>query len=142
MSGAASRLRRASASRGKRSALPLLCALAFASVACHNDRSTRLEGRWRGLYAEGVAPDAQARANAFARSVEIVAHGREVTLSYPGTTVSGHVRLVHVEKHEIGLVADKDGLGEIDRFTFQGERTARWVMAPGQSIVLERYNVD
>lgn len=117
-------------------------ALGLACGACHNDRSTRLEGRWRGLYAEGVAADAQGRANAFARSVEIVAHGREVTLTYPGTTVSGHVRLVHVDKHEIGLVADKDGLGEVDRFTFQGERTARWIMGPHQTIVLERYNVD
>src|SRR5262249_38626312 len=58
-------------------------------VACGHSGSARLEGRWKGARADGVTPDVQTAANAFATDTEIDVKGDAITVSTPHDKQSG-----------------------------------------------------
>lgn len=64
------------------SSLVLACALALAG--CNKGAtSAKLEGRWRGVRVEGVSPEHQAAANAFASGTELIARSNQIGISTP-----------------------------------------------------------
>jgi hypothetical protein len=107
-------------------------------LACSHPGSTRLEGRWRGVRAEGVSGDAQAAANAFAVSTEIEVRGDAITVSTPKDKQSGRYRVVRDDKASVVITTDKDGLDEPQTFTFLDARTMKWAVLDGKSIVFAR----
>lgn len=113
-----------------------LPALAF--PGCKRSGSARLEGRWRGVRAEGVTADVQAAANGFATQLEIEAKGEFITVATAKETQSGRYTVVREDKTQIVIVTDKDGEKEPQTFLVVDDRTLRWNLSDGRAIVLAR----
>jgi hypothetical protein len=116
----------------------LVGALAAAAAACHGDGAAKLQGRWRGVRAEGVAPESVAAANAFATGTELEVKGDAITVTTPKDKQSGHYKVVKQEKATLIITTDKDGPAEPQTFTFADERTMRWTVVEGRAIVFAR----
>jgi hypothetical protein len=108
-----------------------------ALCACHSG-SARLEGRWKGKSAEGVGPEAQGPANAFAIDTEIDVRGDAITVITPKDKQSGTYKVVKEDKSQVTIVTDKDGPNDAQTFTFDGDRTMRWTVADGKTITFVR----
>lgn len=98
--------------------------------------SARLAGRWRGARAEGVNPNLQAAANAFAAKMQIDVSGDVMVLTTLGEKQNCHYKTVREEKNKIVIATDKDGPKDEQTFTFDGPKTMRWLVTPdGKAIV-------
>jgi len=122
-----------------RLALTLLLASSGALlVACGGSGSKRLQGTWKGKSTEGVAAAAVASANAFATHVSLEDKGDAITVTTPKDTQAGHYKVVSDEGPKLVITTDKDGPGEPQTFTFVDEKTVKWAVVDGQSIVFTR----
>jgi hypothetical protein len=119
-----------------RAQLPWAAAVASLAAACGHAGSSRLEGRWHGVRAEGVyGSDAQAAANAFAAATDLDVRGDSITVSTPKEKQSGRYRVVREDKTTVVLTTDKDGPDEPQTFTFVDAKTLKWSVLDGKAIV-------
>jgi hypothetical protein len=113
----------------------LAAVVVWAAVACGGGGSPRLQGKWRGVRAEGVLPGALATANVFATSMQLDVKGDAITVTTPKDKQSGHYHVVKEDKASVVITTDKDGPTEPQTFTFVDEKTLRWAVDGGQAIV-------
>jgi hypothetical protein len=106
--------------------------------ACHGDGSSRLQGKWRGVRAEGVPGEAVAVANAFATGTELEVKGDAITVTTPRDRQSGRYKVLRQEKTTLVITTDRDGPGDPQTFTFVDEKTLRWAPIEGKSIVFTK----
>jgi hypothetical protein len=121
--------------RGSR---PAWIALALTLVACGHSGSPRLEGRWKGKSVEGVAPEAQSAANAFATETEIDVRGNAITVVTPRDKQTGTYKVVREDKTQVTIVTDKDGPDDAQTFTLVDDKTLRWSVVEGKTITFVR----
>ena len=113
---------------------PLLAALALGVLACGGG-AKRLQGKWHGLRAEGVAVASQAAANSFASRMTLEVSGDSITVTTPHDKQSGRYRVVKEDKSTLVLTTDKDGPREPQTFTFVDDKTVKWLVMDGEAIV-------
>ncbi len=116
----------------------LLVGGASLGAGCRHAGPSRLEGHWRGVRAEGVLPEAQAAANAFAAGVELDVRGDSITVSTPKDKQSGRFHVVREDKNRLVLTTEKDGPDEPQSFTFADTKTMKWSVLEGKTIVFVR----
>jgi hypothetical protein len=116
----------------------LLCAAAAALTACGHKGSPRLEGHWRGLSADGVTPDAQSAADLFASGTELDIRGENIVVATPKGKQSGKFRVKTDEKTQITIWTDGDGPTDPQTFIFIDERTMKWNVLEGKTILFRR----
>src|SRR5215472_9635358 len=114
----------------------VVVALAVGLLACK--KPTRLEGHWRGTRAEGVSADAQNSANAFAAAMELEVKGDQIKVTTPKESQTGTFKVLRDESATVVIATDKDGPDDRETFTFVNERTMKWAVLEGKSIVFER----
>jgi hypothetical protein len=115
-----------------------LAALAPVLGACHGDGAPRLQGKWRGVRAEGVEVAAQPAANAFATSTELDVRGDAITVTTPHDQQSGRYKVVRQDKATLVITTDKDGPADPQTFTFLDDKTVRWAVLEGKTIVFAK----
>jgi hypothetical protein len=127
---------------GTRGTAPALVALGLLALStsggCSRSGSSRLEGRWKGKSAEGVAPEAQAAANAFATETEIDVRGDEITVITAHDRQSGTYKVVREDKGQVTIVTDKDAPSDTQTFTLLDDKTLRWSVLDGKTITFAR----
>lgn len=111
---------------------------AVPTLACHGASSDKLEGRWIGIRADGVSPDALAAANAFARGLELEFRRNEITIATSGEEQSGRYELVREDPGGVVIATDRDGPSHPQTFVFAGDETMRWALPEGKAIVFAR----
>ena len=119
----------------------LACAAAAAAAAivgCGHKGSPRLEGHWRGLSAEGVTPDVQASADLFATGTELDIRGENIVVATPKGKQSGKFRVKTDEKTQVTIWTDGDGPTDPQTFVFIDERTMKWNVLEGKTILFRR----
>jgi hypothetical protein len=116
----------------------LVAALALGVLACPGGGSKRLQGKWHGLRAEGVALASQASANAFASGMTLEVSGHSITVTTPHDKQSGRYKVVREDKATLVLMTDKDGPKEPQTFTFVDDRTVKWLVTDGETIVFSK----
>lgn len=116
----------------------LLTALAAGALACGGTGSKRLQGRWHGLRAEGVAVASQTAANAFATGMTLEVAGDSITVTTPHDKQSGHYKVVREDRSTLVLTTDKDGAKEPQTFTFVDDKTLKWLVMDGEQIVFAK----
>ncbi len=87
----------------RRAAL-IACLLTLA--ACKSG-SARLEGKWRGVRADGVSVEAQAAANDYATKMEILAKGDSLTVVAPGSRKTGNYKVLKEDSEQLVIATDK-----------------------------------
>jgi hypothetical protein len=116
----------------------LLAALAAGALACSGSGSKRLQGKWRGLRAEGVAVASQAAANAFATGMTLEVSGDSITVTTPHDKQAGRYKVVREDKSTLVVTTDKDGPKEPQTFTFVDDKTLKWLVMDGEQIVFAK----
>ena len=116
----------------------LMGAILSVVAACHGDGAPRLQGKWRGVRAEGVTPDTVVAANAFATATEIDVKGDAITVITPKDKQSGRYKVVKQDKTMLVITTDKDGADDPQTFTFVDDKTVRWAVLDGKSIVFAK----
>lgn len=121
--------------------LPLLLAIVlFASVACGGKPrgSARLEGRWRGVRAEGVEAGVQMQANVFATGTEIIAKGDQISITTPAAKgLTAKYTVEKDDKASLVIRTDKDAATET--FAFGDDPTQMtWRVDERKSIVFKK----
>ena len=116
----------------------LLAALVAGMLACSGGGSKRLQGKWHGLRAEGVAVASQAAANAFATGMTLEVSGDSITVTTPHDKQSGRYKVVREDKANLVLTTDKDGPKEPQTFTFVDDKTLKWLVMDGEQIVFAK----
>ena len=103
----------------------LMGAILSVVAACHGDGAPRLQGKWRGVRAEGVTPETVAAANAFATATEIDVKGDAITVITPKDKQSGRYKVVLTETDAAGTSTTQVFTGQT--MLRNGSRTARAV---------------
>jgi hypothetical protein len=112
---------------------------AIPALACRAPASSaRLEGRWIGIRAEGVSPDALPSANAFATSTNLEFRRNEITVTTSKETQSGRYQLVRDDPDAVVIATDLDGPAHPQTFVFAGDETMRWTLPEGKAIVFAK----
>jgi hypothetical protein len=126
--------------RARRRNVLVLALLLAGAAACKHSGSAKLEGRWRGTRAEGVAPAVQEQANTFATQTEIVAKGNAITITTPAAKPQSATFTVDDEnKTTLVVHTDKDGPANKETFSFADEgRTMTWRLGEGRTIVFTK----
>lgn len=114
----------------------VLCAFAIAPMALAGCKhASRLEGRWRGDHAEGVAPELQKAADDFAKKMEIIFQGERLTVVVGREKQSGTFQVDNDDSTSVILHTDRDGPQDRQQFTLTGEKMMRWSVLEGKAIV-------
>jgi hypothetical protein len=108
---------------------------ALAVAACKHGGSARFEGRWQGTRAEGVVAEATSAANAFATGTQLEVKGDSLTLTTPKDKQSGRYKVVKEDETTLVITTEKDGPNEPQTFTFVDDKTIKWSVLEGKSIV-------
>jgi len=118
----------------------LTSAMAMGTIGCKHPGSAKLEGRWKGVRAEGVGPAVQDAANAFATQTEITARGNVITVSTPQSKGQQGTYVVDDEnKTTVVLHTDKDGPANKETFGFSEDgKTMTWRLGEGRTIVFQK----
>jgi hypothetical protein len=84
--------------------------------------SAKLEGRWKGVRAEGVDPSAQIRAESFATSTEIVAIGDKIAIQTPnGRSPTSTYTVEREDATTLVIHTDRDPSAETFTFNEKGD---------------------
>jgi hypothetical protein len=116
----------------------VVAGVVWALAACHGDGAPRLQGHWKGVRAEGVAPESAAAANAFATGTELEVTGDKITVSTPKDRQTGRYTVVRQDKTTLVVTTDKDGPKEPQTFTFVDDKTMRWAVLDGKAILFAK----
>lgn len=111
-----------------------LVVLLSAAAACNKGNAPKLEGRWRGIKATGVAPDQLTAANLFASKMELEFRGALVSVHDGDDKQSSPFHVVSDDKGTVVIAADADGPQSRESFTFSDDRTIDWVVGPSKTI--------
>ena len=117
---------------------PILGALSLLPSACGGDGAARLQGKWRGVRAEGVSIETLAAANAFASATELDVKGDAITVTTPKDKQSGKYKVVKEDKTTLVITTDRDGKDDPQTFTFVDDKTVRWAVLEGKAIVFAK----
>jgi hypothetical protein len=124
------------------SAAPLARASLVAALAwvagCGGAGSARLQGKWKGQKAEGVVPAALASANTFAAGMLLEVKGDAITVTTARDRQAGRYKVIKEDPKTVVIATDKDGLGDPQTFTFPDDKTLKWAVADGQTIVFAK----
>jgi hypothetical protein len=94
-----------------------MMAVSTGPMACKRHGSTKLEGRWHGERADGLAESVMDAGNAFAMGTELVAQGNLVTIHTPAS--QGEPVSYRVEREDgTTLVIRMEPDGAVETFTF------------------------
>lgn len=108
-------------------------------LACSKGGSAaKLEGRWRGVKASGVASDQVGAANLFASTMELEFKGDVVSVHTGSDKQSAKFKIVSDDKKSVVLTTDQDGPDDKQTFTFVDDRTLDWAVMPGKTIQFAR----
>jgi hypothetical protein len=120
--------------------LALAIAASMGAVGCKHPGSARLEGRWKGLRADGVAANVQDAANAFALQTEIVVKGDKITITAPNTKAQQDTYFVDSEnKTTLVVHTEKDGLANKETFQFTEDgKQMTWRLNEGRTITFQK----
>jgi hypothetical protein len=116
----------------------LAIGIALLAVAACGRGSSRLEGKWKGLRADGVPAEAQARANDFAMAMELEVKGDTISIKSPSDKQTGKYKVVEDSKSKLVIVTDKDGPDDKQTFTFSDDKTMKWSVTDGKTITFVR----
>jgi hypothetical protein len=121
-------------------AIAATSAMALGATGCKHPGSAKLEGRWRGLRADGVGAPAQDAANAFALATEITAKGNQITVTTPGAKPQPGTYVIDDEnKTTLILHTDRDGPTAKETFAFSDDgKTMTWRLGEGRTIVFSK----
>jgi hypothetical protein len=109
-----------------------LCVSAL--CACNKGSAAKLEGRWHGIKATGVAADQLKAANLFASTMELEFHGDQVSVHTGGDKQSTRFHVARDEARNVTIVTDQDGPDDKQSFTFSDDKTIDWAILPGKTI--------
>jgi hypothetical protein len=112
--------------------------LVFGLVACGGKGAARLEGKWRGIRAEGVPPESQTTADDFARATSLEFKDESISIKSPHEAQTGRYRIEKEDKTSITLVTDKDGTRDPQKFVFIDAKTFKWTVVEGRVIVFAK----
>jgi hypothetical protein len=112
--------------------------VAAAVAGCGGGGARRLQGKWHGQRSEGVATAAAAQANTFATAMQLEVKGDAITVTTSASSQSGHYKVVKEDKTTVVITTDKDGPSEPQTFTFVDDKTVKWAVLAGQSIVFAK----
>ncbi len=102
----------------------LTLALLFACTK--HGASAKLEGHWKGQRVDGVPPEAQANANAFAIGTDIIAKGNQIAFSTPAQKgLQATFTIESEDKSSVVLRTDKGDGPQTLSFSEDG-RTMSW----------------
>jgi hypothetical protein len=121
-----------------RRVLALTLSIAALVAACKSGSAAKLEGRWRGIKATGVAGDQVGDANLFASTMELEFHGDQVVVHMGSEKQSARFRVVRDDKKAVTIATDQDGPDDAQTFTFADERTMSWAVVSGKTILFQR----
>jgi hypothetical protein len=116
----------------------VVAALVVGACACGHKGSARLEGRWKGTRADGVSPEAQGSASAFAVQMEIDVKGDAITVITARDRQTGTYKVLKEDRSGVTIVTDKDGPNDAQVFTFVDDKTMRWSVLDGKTITFVR----
>jgi hypothetical protein len=107
-------------------------AAALAAIACRTPSESRLEGRWVGVRAEGVAADALPAADAFAKDLKLDFRGDILTATSSKGTQIGVFHVVREDGGTIVIITERDGPEHPETFVVKGEtsddESMRWLL--------------
>ncbi len=121
-----------------RRSIALGLAIATMALACKGGSASKLEGRWRGIKATGVAGDQVSAANLFASTMQLEFHGDQVSVHTGSEKQTARFRVVRDEKTAVTISTDQDGPDDAQTFTFADEKTISWAVMPGKSILFQK----
>jgi hypothetical protein len=102
--------------------------------ACNSP--SRLEGHWKGTFVEGAPPEAQASAMAFAKSMEVIVRGENLTVVAGNERIESHFVVDSEDKTTLILHTDRDGVGDKQTFTFNNGKVMKWTVAEGKPVLV------
>ncbi len=105
---------------------------------CKHASSQKLEGRWKGIHADGVPDTVQVSANSFATGSEIVAQGNQITFNSPGGRQPATSFTIDKEDATTLVIrTDRDGSAETFTFNENGDELV-WKIDPVRSITFKK----
>jgi hypothetical protein len=115
-----------------------MIAVSLGPIACKRHGSTKLEGRWHGERADGLAESVMDAGNAFAMGTELVAQGNLVTIHTPAS--QGEPVSYRVEREDATtLVIRMEPDGAVETFTFSPKGDALvWSLDERRSMTFRR----
>lgn len=116
----------------------LTLSIAAMALACKGGSAAKLEGRWRGIKATGVASEQAKTANLFASSMELDFHGDQVAVHTGSEKQSARFRVVRDDKTSVTIATDQDGPDDLQTFTFTDDKTISWAVMPGKTILFQK----
>jgi hypothetical protein len=118
----------------------LVATCSVLAIGCGHPIERKLEGRWLGDGVENFGDDAVAAATGWAKGTSLEFSGSNVTVSIPAEEPrSGKYKVVSVRENDVDLtVARKDGAVDRVSFRIDDERSMRWMLGDGRSVVLRR----
>jgi len=119
-------------------ALALAWGLALGLLLGCGHGSKRLAGHWRGVRAEGVAPEVQTAANAFAGKMSIDVTGDVIVVTTATDKQSGHYKTTTDEKRKVVIVTDKDGTNDPQTFFLPDDKTLKWMVDEQKALVFTK----
>jgi hypothetical protein len=110
------------------------------SIACAHPAERALEGRWRGASVENFDDAQVAAATGWARGTELSFRGRRVTIAVPAEEPrTGSYALEAIDDRKVTLsVLGADGEQASMQLIVDDERTLRWVLAEGRTVLMKR----
>ena len=116
----------------------LTAAALFTMSACKRAGSARLEGRWKGTKAEGVAADAQARANDFATQMQLEIAADTITVKTATDKQTGKYKVISETSLAVIILTDKDAPDDRQTFTFVDDKTMKWIVMDNKTITFAK----
>src|SRR6188768_472608 len=121
------------------SLLPLLPILAI-STGCGHPVQRSLEGRWLGEAVENFQDSQLAAATGWARGLSFEFAGSSVTVAVPAEEArTGRYQVSSVHESDVRLaVTNKEGKSTSVLLKLDSDRSMRWMLGQGRSVVLRR----
>ena len=114
-----------------------LVASVLLATGCKHE-GARLEGHWHGVRAEGVAPDQQVAANAFAVGTELEFKSGQLHVKTPKDEQTGKYKVTAEDKTSVTVITDRDGLTDAQTFYFPDDHTMRWQVLEGKALTFQK----